>query len=371
MQRFEAYEVKRGDNLGDARFWNQRLRDLDLRLHARELDADALKEAIEQFQSLALSRINDTLVPVVQDAISQLASVGAVFSADSETELSIEPGFVALVLTADTRSSYVITDYVTITYVGDNTKGMLARVDDYDRDTGLMDVEVVSVTGSGTFSDWVIRIATAPVAIDAYSKNEVDALIAGAGLQDGDKGDITVSSNATAWALNDGAVSHAKLATEAVTDTNLATNAVTNAKVADGAVSFSKLATAALISSGNFRAGTASKLLTAAGVWADADFVTLTDATSVAIDLSAGINFALTIAGNRTLSNPTNTKNGQTGVIKVVASGATRTLSLGGNFKPATSVEAFPISVQTTETVYVVYHVESATAIWVLAVFRR
>lgn len=70
-QRYQAYEVKRGDNLGDPRFWNQRLKDLDLRLHAQELVADTLKDAVGDFQALALSRVNDTLVPILNEAITR------------------------------------------------------------------------------------------------------------------------------------------------------------------------------------------------------------------------------------------------------------------------------------------------------------
>lgn len=50
--------------------------------------------------------------------------------------------------------------------------------------------------------------------------------------------------------------------------------------------------------------------------------------------MSTGFNFAVTLGGNRTLGNPTNTKNGQTGVIKVIQDGtSSRTLAYGGNYK--------------------------------------
>jgi hypothetical protein len=62
--------------------------------------------------------------------------------------------------------------------------------------------------------------------------------------------------------------------------------------------------------------------------------VTLTDAATVAVDLSTGINFVVTLGGNRTLGNPTNTKDGQTGRIRVVQDGTgSRTLSFAANWK--------------------------------------
>jgi len=59
---------------------------------------------------------------------------------------------------------------------------------------------------------------------------------------------------------------------------------------------------------------------TAANLWSKAQrfsFTTLTDAATVAIDLSASNNFNLTLGGNRTLGVPTNPVAGQSGVITV------------------------------------------------------
>ena len=62
--------------------------------------------------------------------------------------------------------------------------------------------------------------------------------------------------------------------------------------------------------------------------------VTITDATSIALDLSSGTNFLVSLAGNRTLQNPTNTALGQTGHIYVIQDGTgSRTLAFGDSFK--------------------------------------
>ncbi len=137
------------------------------------------------------------------------------------------------------------------------------------------------------------------------------------------------------------------------------------------ALSYAMIASAAIASAAEFRGATASKLLNAANVWSAADFVALTDGASIALDLATGINFSVALGGNRTLSNPANTKNGQSGVVKLTATTSTRTLTLSANYKPATGVETFPISIATTDNVYLVYHVESSTVIWVTAVLRR
>lgn len=84
----------------------------------------------------------------------------------------------------------------------------------------------------------------------------------------------------------------------------------------------------------NYQANTASKLLAPASVWSAASTTALTDAATVAVDMSTGVNFTLTIGGNRTLGNPSNTKVGQTGIIRVVqdATGS-RTLAFASSYK--------------------------------------
>jgi hypothetical protein len=69
------------------------------------------------------------------------------------------------------------------------------------------------------------------------------------------------------------------------------------------------------------------------GTAAVADIVSLTDAASIAVDFNTGQNFAITLAGNRTLENPTNCVAGQVGSIFIVQDGTgSRTLAFGSNW---------------------------------------
>ena len=64
-----------------------------------------------------------------------------------------------------------------------------------------------------------------------------------------------------------------------------------------------------------------------------ADVQALTDGTNISIDFNVGQNFTVTLAGNRTLDNPTNCVAGQVGSIFVVQDGTgSRTLAYGGNW---------------------------------------
>lgn len=128
---------------------------------------------------------------------------------------------------------------------------------------------------------------------------------------------------------------------------------------------------AALAAAGAFRAATSGKLLTAGGVWTDADFAPLTDAASIVLSMSGMTTMAsVTLGADRALANPTNTKNGQFFCIKLNATGATRTLTLGANFKVPAGVESFPISITTAETVYLCGFIESSAIARVTAVVR-
>ncbi|CUA82084.1 hypothetical protein Ga0061063_0939 [Gulbenkiania indica] len=94
----------------------------------------------------------------------------------------------------------------------------------------------------------------------------------------------------------------------------------------------------------------------------------LTDAATIAVDLSLANNFSVTLAGNRTLGTPTNAAAGQSGIIAVTqdASGS-RTLAFGSGWKfaggtaPALSTTAGAVD-------YLAYYVESSTRVYVSAV---
>ena len=93
----------------------------------------------------------------------------------------------------------------------------------------------------------------------------------------------------------------------------------------------------------------------------------LTDAASIATDLALSNNFSVTLAGNRTLANPTNTVAGQSGSIFITQDGTgSRTLAYGTNFKfvagtaPVLSTAAAAID-------RIDYIVKSSTAIQAVA----
>ena len=64
-----------------------------------------------------------------------------------------------------------------------------------------------------------------------------------------------------------------------------------------------------------------------------ATVTTLTDAATIAVDMSTSCNFTVTLGGNRTLDNPTGMVTGQTGSIFIVQDGTGgRTLAYSSNW---------------------------------------
>ena len=98
--------------------------------------------------------------------------------------------------------------------------------------------------------------------------------------------------------------------------------------------------------------------------------VALTDAATVAVDLSLGNNFTLTLAGNRTLGAPTNVTAGQSGVIVVTQdSTGSRTLAYNSVYKFAGGTA--PTLTTTASAVDVLaYYVESSTRITVTSLLN-
>ncbi len=98
--------------------------------------------------------------------------------------------------------------------------------------------------------------------------------------------------------------------------------------------------------------------------------VSLTDAATIAVDLSLGNNFSVTLAGNRTLGAPTNVTAGQSGVIVVTQdSTGSRTLAYNSIYKFAGGTA--PTLTTTASAVDVLaYYVESSTRITVTSLLN-
>lgn len=126
------------------------------------------------------------------------------------------------------------------------------------------------------------------------------------------------------------------------------------------------LGTASILAEGTtaeYRSNTADRALSTDQVWAAGAIVALTDAATVALDMSTFINGSFTIGGNRTLGNPTNTKVGQSGFIQITQDGTgSRTLAYSSNWEFANgSAPALSTAAGAKDVLF--YTVLSATSI--------
>lgn len=91
--------------------------------------------------------------------------------------------------------------------------------------------------------------------------------------------------------------------------------------------------------------------------------VTLTDAASIALNLTTGTNFIVSLGGNRTLENPSNAAVGQTGQIYVIQDGTgSRTLAFGDAYNfPNSNTPVMSTSASSVDLL--VYNVRGVSAI--------
>lgn len=98
--------------------------------------------------------------------------------------------------------------------------------------------------------------------------------------------------------------------------------------------------------------------------------VTLTDAATVAVDASKGNDFRLTIAGNRTLANPTSPVDGQKITLQVTqGSGAPFTLAYGTAYEFSSSLPQPTLSGAAGRTDLLGFIYNAAKGTWLLAAF--
>lgn len=112
-----------------------------------------------------------------------------------------------------------------------------------------------------------------------------------------------------------------------------------------------------------WRANTPDKILRTSETWSAADYVTLTDGATITPDFSTGFQFTVTLGGNRTLANPTNTKVGTHGVIEIIQDGTgSRTMTFSSNWKFVGGTDP-TLTTTAAAKDYLFYHVRSSSLI--------
>lgn len=262
-------------------------------------------------------------------------------NADTATALETARTFSATGDVTATAQSFDGTGNVTLTtvVVDDSHNHTLSTVTDAGT-IASQDADAVAITGGAVDGTAIGGTTPAAGAFTSltYGGTALTATAAELNILDG-----------VTWSLTD---------YNTLTATASEINTVTSISFGD-AVTLDEATTA------DYRAATADKLLTTDQVWDSGAVVSLTDGASIALDMSSGFNFSVTLGGNRTLANPSNLKVGQTGFIRVTqdATGS-RTLTLDTYYKTQNGL-ALTLSTAANDEDVLFYCVLSSTEVLV------
>jgi hypothetical protein len=187
-------------------------------------------------------------------------------------------------------------------------------------------------------------------------------------------GDLNVTATASVAGTHTGTSSGTNTGDQTITLTGDVTGSGTGSfatAIGAGVIQVADINAAAIATTAQFRNNTASLLLTTDQVNAAGALFALTDATTIAWDMNSGWNASVTLAGNRTLGNPTNPIVGRTGAIVVTQDGTgSRTLAYGSNWEAAGGV--FPVLTTGAANAkdIIFYWVQSATSIIITGILK-
>jgi hypothetical protein len=98
--------------------------------------------------------------------------------------------------------------------------------------------------------------------------------------------------------------------------------------------------------------------------------VHLTDAATIAVDASVGNDFRVTIAGNRTMSTPSNPANGEQIIFQITqGTGAPYTLSWASGYEFSAALPAPTLSSSAGQTDLLGFVYNSSTGTWLFAAY--
>ncbi|MCF0075436.1 hypothetical protein LZD49_33465 [Dyadobacter sp. CY261] len=142
--------------------------------------------AAEGFADAAnLSAVNAAASEVAAAASAvTAANQAASFIGTSTTSVTIGTG--AKSFTTQTGKNFVVGEFITVAYSVSPANYMWGQVTSYNSGTGALNVNVITIGGSGTQASWTIALSG-------------ERGVQGPAISDGDKGDIIVSGGGNIW----------------------------------------------------------------------------------------------------------------------------------------------------------------------------
>lgn len=375
MRRFETnYRLGENDTASPETF-NSRFKDLDDRLN----DHDELRGEILQLRDTVLyqaaQRIDDFILPAL-DSVREIQSSGFLVTGIAESSaVSFVEGEVSIAVDQDMKSIFRPTAFVALVRHDTADDWAVARTLDYHEDTGVLDLDILAVSGAAGPHEDVIVSATGGgaagqiaflnatraameqavtkrnEAVAAKETSDANALATAADrIATGEDrlatgaDRLAAEGAAEAAALSAGSVDLSVLVKK---DGSTAFTGVQSGVDPDGGATGQQLTTAAWViafvasavaaikaSASAIWAGTSDALFTTPKNIADSHaFQTLTDSSTISWNMASGYNAKVTLGGNRTLGAPTNSIEGRTYMLRVIQSSpGTRTLAFNSCF---------------------------------------
>ena len=152
MRRFDRYRVADDDEV-QASYFNGVHEDVDLRLHAVEEKAVGWDEQVERFEDVALAKIDEALLPILEQAlltrerIERAAHLGTIFTARSNTQGSVGSGIRSFTVRDDDRQRFAPAGFLVIASELAPQAWMAGRLNAYDPDSGQLSVLVTDTGG--------------------------------------------------------------------------------------------------------------------------------------------------------------------------------------------------------------------------------
>lgn len=390
--QYEKYKFAR-TRLDDVEF-NKRWRSIDLRLHSLEEGQASIDAAVDSLVAKGLADLSNQIaasVTLLNDSVED----AQVILADAESRLdiletqftniieggSLPAASTSLVPSGNLAASNVQDalyelqgdiDTLNSEFSGlSGTTKVVANNTARDALTNLAvgdQVHVIDSDGSGNFQRWQITAITDgawststkesiqvenSVAAHTHPMSEVVGLVTALSSKS-ETGHVHAIANITGLQT---ALDAKVPTTRAVGASGLATGG--------GALSSDISIAVAAASAAELRTGTETgKALTPGGAMEAADPVTLTDASTITFNMSAGINFKVTLGGNRTMGSPSGVVAGKSGVIRIAQDGAgNRTLDWSSNWKWVGGTKP-TLSTAANAVDGVSYYAFSSTEIW-------
>ena len=278
--------------------------------------------------------INGSAIP----GPAQLTSINGVITALSATlATSIGNSNSAITALSATVATSIGTANTRITSVSDYAVALSSTLATSigNSNSAITALSATMATSIGTANTRITSVSDYAVALSATITSRITALSATVATSIGTANTRITSVSDYAVALSSTLATSIGNSNSAITalSATMATSIASRLPLAGGTITGTVSAQEVDVSSLGLGTVAGAKRLTMSGA-AVAQYTSLTDAATIAVDLNTAQNFIVQLGASRALGNPTNCVAGQTGSIVVIQDGTgSRALSYSGNWK--------------------------------------